>query len=233
MLTGGIDRLDEGLRLLSAGRAKKLFVSGVYRGVDVAALLRLARQAPGDLECCIMLGYAADNTAGNAHETAAWMKDQGLKTTMESAMANANYIKCNPDKVQKRMKEYPADALRELDVDKLHVVEARVDPGPKLKRWRPSSMRRPTRIVKPFSHLVIVLEEREPKLSKREKKKQRRREKTGEKKKAKLAEEKAPEPKKKAPELNKKVSEPKKKASQAKIKTQSTKNKPRKKKEKD
>ncbi len=80
VLTGGAGRLDEGLRLLSADRAKKLFVSGVYRGVDVAALLRLARQKPGSLECCIMLGYAADNTVGNAHETAAWMRAEGYSS---------------------------------------------------------------------------------------------------------------------------------------------------------
>lgn len=80
VLTGGSGRLDEGLRLLSAKRADKLFVSGVYRGVDVAALLRLARQEPGSLECCIMLGYAADNTVGNARETAAWMKAEGYKS---------------------------------------------------------------------------------------------------------------------------------------------------------
>ncbi len=80
VLTGGSDRLAEGLKLLEAGRAEKLFVSGVYRGVDVAALLRVARQAPGDLECCIVLGYAADSTAGNARETASWMRAEGYRS---------------------------------------------------------------------------------------------------------------------------------------------------------
>ncbi len=80
VLTGGSDRLVEGLRLLAAKSAKKLFVSGVYRGVDVAALLRLARQAPGELECCIMLGYSADNTAGNAYETGVWMRSEGFRS---------------------------------------------------------------------------------------------------------------------------------------------------------
>jgi uncharacterized SAM-binding protein YcdF (DUF218 family) len=80
VLTGGSERLAEGLRLLASGHGKKLFVSGVYRGVDVAALLRLARQAPGELECCIVLGYSADNTVGNARETAAWMKAQEFQS---------------------------------------------------------------------------------------------------------------------------------------------------------
>lgn len=76
VLTGGAERIDAGLALLAEGRAVKLFVSGVYRGVDVAALLRLARNAPADLECCIVLGYEADNTEGNARETATWMRSE-------------------------------------------------------------------------------------------------------------------------------------------------------------
>lgn len=74
VLTGGSDRLAVGLELLAAGRAGKLFVSGVYHSVDVRNLLRLSRQKPGQLECCIVLGYAADSTMGNAAETAAWMR---------------------------------------------------------------------------------------------------------------------------------------------------------------
>ncbi|MGE0748079.1 MAG: YdcF family protein [Rhodospirillales bacterium] len=80
VLTGGADRVDTGLRLLAERRASKLFVSGVYRSVDVAALLSVARGAPADLECCIALGYAADNTAGNARETAGWMRTEGYRS---------------------------------------------------------------------------------------------------------------------------------------------------------
>jgi uncharacterized SAM-binding protein YcdF (DUF218 family) len=76
VLTGGSQRLQNGLQLLAAGKAKKLFVSGVHHGVDVAALLRSAGQAPDGLPCCVVLGYAADNTYGNAAETAAWMRQE-------------------------------------------------------------------------------------------------------------------------------------------------------------
>jgi uncharacterized SAM-binding protein YcdF (DUF218 family) len=64
------------LALLHQGLGDKLFVSGVYRGIDVAELLRLARQKPDQVECCIVLGHA-DNTIGNATETAQWMKQEG------------------------------------------------------------------------------------------------------------------------------------------------------------
>ena len=77
VLTGGSDRLEEGLELLEAGRAEKLFVSGVYRGVEVRHLLDAFRQSQAGLECCIALGYEADNTSGNAAETATWLKQEG------------------------------------------------------------------------------------------------------------------------------------------------------------
>lgn len=73
VLTGGSERLGTGLALLAEKRARKLFVSGVYRGVEVSELLRLASRTPDEVECCVVLGYAADNTAGNAVETAEWM----------------------------------------------------------------------------------------------------------------------------------------------------------------
>jgi uncharacterized SAM-binding protein YcdF (DUF218 family) len=78
VLTGGSGRLETGLALLRQGLGDKLFVSGVYRGVDVNELLRLSRQKPDPLECCIALGHSADNTWGNALETAQWMKQQGF-----------------------------------------------------------------------------------------------------------------------------------------------------------
>jgi uncharacterized SAM-binding protein YcdF (DUF218 family) len=88
VLTGGSGRLAAGLRLLSDGYGAKLFVSGVARGVDVAALLRVAKRQPRELSCCIDVGYAADNTAGNAGETAVWMRAQGYRSI---TLVTANY----------------------------------------------------------------------------------------------------------------------------------------------
>ena len=88
VLTGGSGRLDTGLELLSGNRAEKLLVSGVYRGVDVAKLLELARRTPDELRCCVEIGYSADDTAGNAAETAAWMQKQGFRSLR---IVTANY----------------------------------------------------------------------------------------------------------------------------------------------
>jgi len=80
VLTGGSGRMREGLELLARHRAKKLFVSGVYRGVEVQELLTISQQSPRELECCVVLGYEADNTSGNAIETAQWMGEQGYRS---------------------------------------------------------------------------------------------------------------------------------------------------------
>ena len=67
---------------------------------------------------------------------------------------------------------------RELDIDvnKLHVVEARVDPGPIIKRWRPSSVRRPNMIKKRLCHVIFALEERDLKESRRDRAKRQKQE---------------------------------------------------------
>ena len=62
----------------------------------------------------------------------------------------------------------------EVDVNKLHLVEARVDPGPIIKRWRASSQRRPTMIKKRLCHVIFTLEERELKESRTERAKRQK-----------------------------------------------------------
>ncbi len=80
VLTGGAERLRTGLELLAAERASKLFISGVYSGVDVAEILRVSRRAPEEIACCIELGHSAADTAGNAEETARWMAVEGFRS---------------------------------------------------------------------------------------------------------------------------------------------------------
>jgi uncharacterized SAM-binding protein YcdF (DUF218 family) len=78
VLTGGTGRLRQGFELLAQDRAQELFVSGVGRGVKVSELLDIDQIAPPELACCVVLGYKAGDTHGNALETAAWMKKQGF-----------------------------------------------------------------------------------------------------------------------------------------------------------
>ncbi len=80
VLTGGKMRLETGLELLEAGKAGKLFVSGVNPAVDRDTLLRALGPAATREACCIVLGHTADNTVGNALETAVWMQQEGYRS---------------------------------------------------------------------------------------------------------------------------------------------------------
>jgi uncharacterized SAM-binding protein YcdF (DUF218 family) len=88
VLTGGSERLAVALKLLAEHRAQKLFVSGVNHGVDVAAILKANGAEPEEVECCIALGYSADNTQGNARETADWVRAQNFTSIR---LVTANY----------------------------------------------------------------------------------------------------------------------------------------------
>jgi uncharacterized SAM-binding protein YcdF (DUF218 family) len=78
VLTGGSLRLQSGVELLLEGKGRKLFVSGVNQEVDLNQLLRVSGNPPEWVACCITLGHEADNTLGNARETAQWMRQQGF-----------------------------------------------------------------------------------------------------------------------------------------------------------
>lgn len=79
VLTGGQGRLDEALALLSRNLAGRLFVSGVYRGVDVKTLLETVPRPSSELEWRVGLGDAT-NTIGNAEETAEWVRRHGIRS---------------------------------------------------------------------------------------------------------------------------------------------------------
>ena len=78
VLTGGPERLATALGLLATGKARKMFVSGVSEGVSQVDLQAASQRAPELFECCVVLGYEALDTAGNAAETAAWAAGEGL-----------------------------------------------------------------------------------------------------------------------------------------------------------
>jgi uncharacterized SAM-binding protein YcdF (DUF218 family) len=79
VLTGGRLRLQSGMDLLRDGKGRKLFVSGVNQQVDLDELLRVSGNADW-ASCCTALGHDADNTLGNARETAQWMRKQGFRS---------------------------------------------------------------------------------------------------------------------------------------------------------
>ena len=79
-LTGGADRIETALRLFADGKAPRLLVSGVGHGAALAELLHRLPVDPASLANQITLGHVTTDTVGNAAETAAWARQNGLHT---------------------------------------------------------------------------------------------------------------------------------------------------------
>jgi len=67
-------RIEAAVQLLEAGKGRRLLVSGVNRDVTRAELQAVAHDFGRAFNCCVDLGFKAENTLGNAQETAAWAR---------------------------------------------------------------------------------------------------------------------------------------------------------------
>jgi uncharacterized SAM-binding protein YcdF (DUF218 family) len=80
VLTGSRGRVSYGFSLMKQGLAKKLFISGVNPKVKMPELIQLQKIRPDHITLPhTHLGYNAQNTVGNASETALWAKQEEVK----------------------------------------------------------------------------------------------------------------------------------------------------------
>lgn len=77
-LTGGSERVATGLRLLAEGRAPHLLISGAHPEAGLAGIIAAAGFDPAPVANRVAIGHAAATTRGNAVETAAWARAEGL-----------------------------------------------------------------------------------------------------------------------------------------------------------
>lgn len=70
--TGGQGRIDHGLELLEQGRAPIMLVTGVDSDVKPREFAAEYEASDRLMGCCITLGFAAEDTKGNAAEIAEW-----------------------------------------------------------------------------------------------------------------------------------------------------------------
>ena len=74
-LTGASNvRLEAATQLLDQGKARRLLISGVNKSATRADVRDVARGLSKEWECCVDLGFHAENTRGNARETAGWVR---------------------------------------------------------------------------------------------------------------------------------------------------------------
>ena len=80
-LTGRSDlRLTAATDLLVAGKAERVLISGVNRKVRRPDLLALTHAPKTIFDCCVDLGFTAEDTLGNAQESADWAREMRFRS---------------------------------------------------------------------------------------------------------------------------------------------------------
>jgi len=82
VFTGGKDRIAVAANLLAQGRGRRLLISGVNPTTPRRDLEGLAPEIQRLSDCCIDLGRRAEDTIGNARETADWARDHGFQSLL-------------------------------------------------------------------------------------------------------------------------------------------------------
>ena len=83
------------------------------------------------------------------------------------ASSAINQLQFSPKRVSKTILKVLNAAIanaennKQLDIDKLFIKEAFVGKSLRMKRWRPRAKGRAASIIKPFSKVTIIVEERE------------------------------------------------------------------------
>ena len=109
---------------------------------EVKAINKMIRTSPQKLNLIVKDIRKKDiNTALNILKFSNKRVSKEVLKTLNSAVANA-------------------ENNNNLDIDKLFVKEAYVGKSLRMKRFRPMSKGRAFQIIKPFSRLTLVLEER-------------------------------------------------------------------------
>ncbi len=80
VLTGGAKRIDRGLELMEAGKARRMLISGVDLDVKPGELAAQYDRTNKLFDCCIDLGFRAVDTRSNAIETARWVTKNKIRT---------------------------------------------------------------------------------------------------------------------------------------------------------
>ncbi len=80
-LTGpSAERVNAAIRLLEHDKGDRVLISGVNPEVRRRELRALTPGSDKLFNCCVDLGFEAENTVGNAQEIAAWAKSHDYKT---------------------------------------------------------------------------------------------------------------------------------------------------------
>ncbi len=100
ILTGGENRIKEGVLRLKMKQTEHVFISGV--GKDIT-LKDIYPEGYEEIKCCVSLGYVAQDTIGNATESFTWLsqhkhiKSFALVTSSYHIPRAAHIFKTHPE----------------------------------------------------------------------------------------------------------------------------------------
>ena len=94
-LTGGAGRIEHGVDILAAGKAKRLLISGTDPAVTKPDLIQRLGGKARFVNCCVDLDSVSVDTRSNAEETGRWLDKRGFKSfrliTSDWHMRRARY----------------------------------------------------------------------------------------------------------------------------------------------
>jgi uncharacterized SAM-binding protein YcdF (DUF218 family) len=77
VLTGGVSRIDDAMRLMARKQARRTLITGVHHQTTVEQLKDLTPDGAQYFDCCVDIDKEALNTIDNARETARWVRENG------------------------------------------------------------------------------------------------------------------------------------------------------------
>jgi uncharacterized SAM-binding protein YcdF (DUF218 family) len=81
-LTGGQSRIEKSIELLASRKGTRLLISGANLGTSKQDLLKAIGANTSLFECCVDIGYQAQDTVGNASEAAQWLEKNKFKSVI-------------------------------------------------------------------------------------------------------------------------------------------------------
>lgn len=141
VLTGADgSRLLVSAQLLQAGHGERLLISGVNPTIKPAQIQALLKLEAEHFSCCVDLDYEAENTFGNAQETANWAKALGFEKIL---LVTSSYH-------MPRAKMEIASAMDGIDIVAYPVATEHSDDAPWWGGWDKTKL-----LVREYGKLLV------------------------------------------------------------------------------
>ncbi len=115
VLTGGKNRIEKGVDILSKGYGDKLLISGVFMPSEIEAKFSLEKEKKELFNCCVSFDQKSKNTIENAEEVNKWLnqnKDIKSIILVSSYYHLPRSIMIFEKKINSDVKIYPTPAIQ-------------------------------------------------------------------------------------------------------------------------